>query len=45
MPEVYLSGVFPRSEELVEKTRALERGKVSPQELDASLERDIGALV
>ncbi len=43
--EAHLTGVFPRSEQLVETTRAAERGKISQAEVDAILDRDIRGLV
>ncbi len=42
--EAHLTGVFPRSEQLVEATRAAERGKISQAEVDAILDHDIAEL-
>lgn len=44
MVEAHLTGLFPRSEELVEATRAAGRGKISPADLEAAFRRDLGAL-
>ncbi len=43
--EAHLTGVFPRSEQLVETTRAAERGKISRTEVDAILDHDVTAFV
>jgi 5-methyltetrahydropteroyltriglutamate--homocysteine methyltransferase len=43
--EAHLTGAFPRSEQLVEATRAAERGKISKAEVDAILDHDVTALV
>jgi len=40
-----LAGVFPRSETLVEATRANVRGRLSREQLDAAFDRDYAALV
>lgn len=45
MVEAHLTGVFSRSEQLVEATRAAERGKISQAEVDAILNHDITELV
>jgi 5-methyltetrahydropteroyltriglutamate--homocysteine methyltransferase len=43
--EVHLTGQFPRSEALVEATRAAVRGKISPSDLEAAFHGDLAALV
>jgi 5-methyltetrahydropteroyltriglutamate--homocysteine methyltransferase len=43
--ETQLVGMFPRSEKLVEATRALTRGKLSQPEADATFNHDLKALV
>lgn len=45
MVEVSLCGAFPRSEELVEITRAVDRGRASQAELEQALRRDAEATV
>ena len=45
MVEAHLAGVFPRSEKLVEATRAAARGKISQPEVDALFDRDLTSLV
>ena len=45
MVEVSLSGAFPRSEELVEITRAVDRGRGSQAELEQARRRDAEAVV
>jgi 5-methyltetrahydropteroyltriglutamate--homocysteine methyltransferase len=42
MPDVasYAPGILPRSEDLVAATRDLERGRISPQEVDALFDRE-----
>jgi len=45
MVEVHLSGVFPRSEKLIDATRAAVRGNLPQAEVDATLRRDIESLV
>jgi 5-methyltetrahydropteroyltriglutamate--homocysteine methyltransferase len=42
--ETYLTGLFPRSEQLVEATRAAVRGKISPADLEAAFRSDLAAL-
>ena len=42
--EGHLTGAFPRSEALVEASRAAARGRVSPDELEAAYARDMAAL-
>jgi len=43
--ETQLTGVFPRSEKLVEATRAVTRGKISQPEVDAIFDQDLASLV
>jgi 5-methyltetrahydropteroyltriglutamate--homocysteine methyltransferase len=43
--EAQLTGVFPRSEKLVEATRAVTRGKISQPEVDAIFDQDLASLV
>lgn len=45
MVEAQLTGVFPRSEKLVEATRAVTRGKISQPEVDAIFDQDLASLV
>ncbi len=45
MVEAHLTGAFPRSEQLVEATRAAVRGKISQAQVDAILDNDIASLV
>jgi 5-methyltetrahydropteroyltriglutamate--homocysteine methyltransferase len=45
MVEVHLSGVFPRSESLVEITRAADRGRATDADVQAALDRDCQALL
>jgi 5-methyltetrahydropteroyltriglutamate--homocysteine methyltransferase len=45
MVEVHLAGVFPRSEKLVEATRAAVRGKIPQADVDNALLSDIKGLV
>jgi 5-methyltetrahydropteroyltriglutamate--homocysteine methyltransferase len=45
MVEVHLAGIFPRSEQLVQVTRAAARGKATQSEVDAILYQDVKALV
>ena len=45
MVEAHLTGAFPRSERLIEATRASERGKISNTELEAIRENDAQALI
>jgi len=43
--ETQLTGVFPRSEKLVEATRAVTRGKISQPEVDEIFDQDLASLV
>ena len=45
MVEAQLTGVFPRSEKLVDATRAVTRGKISQPEVDAIFDQDLASLV
>lgn len=45
MVEVHLSGGFPRSEKLIDATRAAVRGNLPQAEVDDVLQQDISALV
>jgi len=45
MVEVHLSGVFPRSEKLIEATRAAVRGNLPQAEVNGILQQDIDSLV
>jgi 5-methyltetrahydropteroyltriglutamate--homocysteine methyltransferase len=45
MVKVHLSGVFPRSEKLIDATRAAVRGNLPQAEVDMALRQDIGSLV
>ena len=44
MIEAHLTGIFPRSEELVQATRAAVRGKVSPTDLEAAFRHNLDAI-
>jgi 5-methyltetrahydropteroyltriglutamate--homocysteine methyltransferase len=41
----YVPGMYPRSEELVQATRDLDRGRTTPEAVDEQVERDQAALV
>jgi 5-methyltetrahydropteroyltriglutamate--homocysteine methyltransferase len=43
--ETFVPGIYPRSEELVQATRDLDRGRTTPQAVDEQLQRDLDALV
>jgi 5-methyltetrahydropteroyltriglutamate--homocysteine methyltransferase len=45
MIEAHLTGLFPRSEELIQATRAAVRGKVAQTEVEAALRRDLASLI
>jgi 5-methyltetrahydropteroyltriglutamate--homocysteine methyltransferase len=45
MVEAHLTGLFPRSEELIQATRGAIRGKVAQSEVEMALRRDIAALI
>jgi 5-methyltetrahydropteroyltriglutamate--homocysteine methyltransferase len=43
--EAFAPGIYPRSEALVQATRDLDRGRTTPEAVDAQVERDLGELV
>jgi 5-methyltetrahydropteroyltriglutamate--homocysteine methyltransferase len=43
--EAFVPGIYPRSEELVQATRDLDRGRTTPEAVDAQVERDLQHLV
>jgi 5-methyltetrahydropteroyltriglutamate--homocysteine methyltransferase len=43
--EAYVPGMYPRSEELVQATRDLDRGRTTPEAVEEQVERDQAALV
>ena len=43
--EAFAPGIYPRSEELVQATRDLDRGRTTPEAVDAQVERDLEELV
>ncbi len=43
--QAFAPGIYPRSEELVQATRDLDRGRTSPEAVDAQFERDLDELV
>lgn len=45
MVEAQLTGVFPRSEKLVEATRAVTRGKISQPEVEGTFDQDLASFV
>lgn len=45
MTDAHLTGIFPRSEKLIQITRAAARGKASRSEVDAIIRGDVQALV
>lgn len=45
MPFAHLVGIFPRSEAVVELSRAVDRGRASPAELDAAIAEDERRLI
>jgi 5-methyltetrahydropteroyltriglutamate--homocysteine methyltransferase len=45
MVEAHLTGAFPRSEGLVEATRAAERGKISETEVKDAFDQDVTSLI
>jgi 5-methyltetrahydropteroyltriglutamate--homocysteine methyltransferase len=44
-PEAFVPGIWPRSEGLVQATRDLDRGRTTPEAVDAQVERDLAELV
>lgn len=43
--EAHLTGAFPRSEMLIEATRAAERGKLSREEVSRAFDQDVAGLI
>ena len=43
--QAFVPGIYPRSEELVQATRDLDRGRTSQEAVDALVEQDLGELV
>ena len=43
--QAFAPGIYPRSEELVQATRDLDRGRTSQEAVDAQVEQDLGELV
>jgi 5-methyltetrahydropteroyltriglutamate--homocysteine methyltransferase len=43
--QAFAPGIYPRSEELVQATRDLDRGRTSQEAVDARVEQDLGELV
>jgi 5-methyltetrahydropteroyltriglutamate--homocysteine methyltransferase len=43
--QAYVPGIYPRSEELVQATRDLDRGRTTQEAVDEQVERDFAALV
>jgi 5-methyltetrahydropteroyltriglutamate--homocysteine methyltransferase len=43
--EVFAPGIYPRSEELVQATRDLDRGRTTQEAVEEQVERDLGELV
>jgi 5-methyltetrahydropteroyltriglutamate--homocysteine methyltransferase len=43
--QAFIPGIYPRSEDLVQATRDLDRGRTTPEAVDEQLERDLAALV
>ncbi|MEE9237747.1 MAG: hypothetical protein V3U52_08175 [Thermoplasmata archaeon] len=43
--DAYLTGIFPRSEELIAATRGFDRRRVTKREVDVALQRDVEGLV
>src|SRR6266487_5527597 len=41
----YVHGIYPRSEALVAATRDLDRGRTSPEAVDAQVDRDLEELI
>jgi 5-methyltetrahydropteroyltriglutamate--homocysteine methyltransferase len=44
-PEAFVPGIWPRSEGLVQATRDLDRGRTTPEAVDAEVESDLAELV
>lgn len=45
MPRAYLTGIFPRSEELIAATRAFDRGRVMEEEVERIRQQDARSLI
>jgi 5-methyltetrahydropteroyltriglutamate--homocysteine methyltransferase len=43
--QAFVPGIYPRSEELVQATRDLDRGRTTPEAVDEQVERDLAELV
>jgi 5-methyltetrahydropteroyltriglutamate--homocysteine methyltransferase len=43
--QAFIPGIYPRSEELVQATRDLDRGRTTPEAVDAQVDRDLAQLV
>jgi 5-methyltetrahydropteroyltriglutamate--homocysteine methyltransferase len=43
--QAFVPGIYPRSEELVQATRDLDRGRTTQEAVDEQIERDLGELV
>lgn len=43
--QAFAPGIYPRSEELVQATRDLDRGRTTPEAVDEQVERDLAELV
>jgi 5-methyltetrahydropteroyltriglutamate--homocysteine methyltransferase len=43
--KAFVPGIYPRSEQLVQATRDLDRGRTSPESVDEQVERDLAELV
>ena len=43
--EAFVPGIYPRSEELVQATRDLDRGRTTQEAVDAQVERDLQHLI
>lgn len=43
--QAFVPGIFPRSEALVQATRDLDRGRTTPEAVEAQVERDLAELV
>jgi len=43
--QAFAPGIYPRSEQLVQATRDLDRGRTSPEAVDEQVERDLAELL
>jgi 5-methyltetrahydropteroyltriglutamate--homocysteine methyltransferase len=43
--QAFIPGIYPRSEELVQATRDLDRGRTTPEAVDTQVDRDLAQLV